>query len=272
MIQFPGETWIVGCGKMAGAMVEGWRRAGVDLGAVTAIRPSGTPVDGVRTLRDLPATGSPAFVLLGVKPQKLDVVAPMLSKHLNSNTILVSILAGVELESLRHRFPAAGHIVRAMPNLPVSENRGIVALFDGKSHDARSVTDPLFAALGTVVRTETEADLAAIGSLAGAGPAYVARFIAALAKAGTERGLDPELADRLALETVLGTATMAAAREEAMESIVDRVASPNGTTEAGLKVLDAGLDDLIARTLAAAARRGEELAAAARIDSSPSLS
>ncbi|HEV2043075.1 MAG TPA: pyrroline-5-carboxylate reductase dimerization domain-containing protein, partial [Sphingomicrobium sp.] len=228
-------------------------------------------VDGVRTIREIPATGNPAFVLLGVKPQKLDLVAPMLSKHLNSSTILVSILAGVELASLRQRFPAAGQIIRAMPNLPVSENCGIVALFsddtlDGRSHDARSVTDSLFAALGIVVRTETEADLAAIGSLAGAGPAYVARFVAALAKAGTERGLDPELADRLALETVLGTATMAVARGENMESIVDRVASPNGTTEAGLRILDSGLDDLVARTLEAASRRGAELADAARIE------
>ena len=266
MTGFPGETWIVGCGKMAGAMVEGWRRAGVDLGAAIAIRPSGTPVDGVRTLRDLPATGSPAFVLLGIKPQKLDDVAPELAKRLNSGTILVSILAGVELVSLHARFPAAGHIIRAMPNLPVSENRGIVALFDNKSHDARSVTDPLFATLGTVVRTTSEAELAAIGSLAGAGPAYVARFIAALAKAGTERGLDSALADRLALETVLGTATMAAARDEDMDSIVRRVASPSGTTEAGLRVLDAGLDDLVARTLEAASRRGAELAVAARIE------
>ena len=270
MTGFSGEAWIVGCGKMAGAMVEGWRRAGVDLSAAIAIRPSGTPVDGVTTVKKLPA-GNPRFVLLGVKPQKLDDVAPELAKCLTSDTILVSILAGVELKSLHARFPTAGQIIRAMPNLPVSENRGIVAQFsdealDDKSHDARNVTDDLFATLGTVVRTNSEADLAAIGSLAGAGPAYVARFIAALAKAGTERGLDPALADRLALETVLGTATMAAARDEDMDSIVRRVASPNGTTEAGLGVLDDGLDDLVARTLEAASRRGTELAVAARIE------
>ncbi len=258
--------WIVGCGKMAGAMVEGWRRAGVDLGAAIAIRPSGTPVDGVRTVKHLPETGSPTFVLLGVKPQKLDEVAPALAKRLDSNSILVSILAGVELASLRHRFPTADHIVRAMPNLPVSENRGIIALFDGAPYDARSVTDALFAPLGTVVRTKSEAELAAIGSLAGAGPAYVARFVAALAHAGVERGLDPALADRLALETVLGTAAMAAARDEDMASIVRRVASPNGTTEAGLAILDGKLDRLIARTLEAASRRGAELADAARIE------
>ena len=261
----PAPSWIVGCGKMAGAMVEGWRRAGVDLGAVIAIRPSGTPVEGVTTVTSLPL-GNPAFVLLGIKPQKLDEVAPALAKRLNSKTILVSILAGVEHASLRARFPTAGQIIRAMPNLPVSEGRGIVALFDPAPYDARSVTDALFAPLSTVVRTQSEAELAAIGSLAGAGPAYVARFVAALAKAGIERGLDPALADRLALETVFGTAAMAAARDEDMESIARRVASPNGTTEAGLAILDADLDRLIARTLAAASRRGAELADAARIE------
>ena len=266
----PAPSWIVGCGKMAGAMVEGWRRAGVDLGAAIAIRPSGIPVEGVTTVKKLP-TGNPAFVLLGVKPQKLDEVASTLSKRLDSNTILVSILAGVELNSLRSRFPAAGQIIRAMPNLPVSEGRGIIALFDGAAHGARSVTDPLFRSLGTVIHTDSEAELAAIGSLAGAGPAYVARFIAALAKAGVERGLDPALADRLALETVLGTAAMAAARGETMDSIAHRVASPNGTTEAGLTILDAELDPLIARTLEAASRRGAELADAARIDLTPPL-
>lgn len=260
MIALPEVTWIVGCGKMAGAMVEGWRRAGVDVSGVTAIRPSGTPVEGVTTVTSIPP-GNPDLVLLGVKPQKLDEVAPQLAKRVNPGTILVSILAGVEIASLRARFPEAGQIVRAMPNLPVSEGHGVVALYGGDG-----ALDPLLATLGALIGTDSEAELAAIGSLAGAGPAYVARFIGALAKAGVERGLDPALADRLALETVLGTAILALARDEDMESIARRVASPNGTTEAGLAILDAGLDRLIARTLKAASRRGEELAEAARID------
>ena len=265
--QLPGETWIVGCGKMAGAMVKGWRRAGVDLSEAIAVRPSGTPVEGVRTASDIPDTGSPRMVLLGVKPQKLDEVAPELAKRLTADTILVSILAGVEIASLRVRFAGAGQIVRAMPNLPVSEGRGIVALAGGDGS-----IDPLFDLLGTVVRTESEAELAAIGSLAGAGPAYVARFVAALAKAGVERGLSPAISDQIALETVLGTAAMAAANGETMESVVLRVASPNGTTQAGLEILDRDLDRLVSQTLEAASRRGQQLAEAARIDLTPPLS
>jgi pyrroline-5-carboxylate reductase len=124
----------------------------------------------------------------------------------------------------------------------------------------------LFGLLGLAVWTDTEAEFAAIGALAGAGPAYVARFVAALAKAGEGRGLAPDLAARIGLETVLGTALMAEARGEDMAEVARRVASPKGTTEAGLAVLDAdgALDRLIAKTIAAAARRGAELADQAR--------
>jgi pyrroline-5-carboxylate reductase len=115
-----------------------------------------------------------------------------------------------------------------------------------------------------------EQKLAAVGALTGAGPAYVARFVAALAKAGADRGLSDEIASTLAVETVLGTAWMAATTGESMDSLAKRVASPKGTTQAGLDVLDrdAALDTLIAQTIEAAARRGAELAEEAK---SPSL-
>jgi pyrroline-5-carboxylate reductase len=94
----------------------------------------------------------------------------------------------------------------------------------------------------------------------------VARFIEALAKAGVKRGLSDETAATIALETVLGTAWMAATTAEDMQSIAKRVASPKGTTQAGLDVLDREhvLDELIAVTIEAAARRGAELAQEAR--------
>ena len=259
-------AWFVGCGNMAGAMVEGWHKAGVDLADATAIRPSGTPVPGVRTVTELPA-GSPALVILGFKPQKLDEVAPGLAPKIRPETIVISILAGAEAGSLRQRFPDAHAVVRAMPNLPVSEGRGVVALYSPDADDAlRARMSELFAPLGLAIWTDDEASLAAIGSVAGAGPAYVARFIAALAKAGEARGLSPDGASRIALETVLGTALMAATHNESMGDVARRVASPKGTTEAGLAILDAdgALDRLVAETIAAAARRGGELAEAAR--------
>jgi pyrroline-5-carboxylate reductase len=266
MIALP-TTWFVGCGQMAGALIEGWQKAGVDFGAAVAIRPSGRQVDGVRTLTAVPNEPSPLRCVLGFKPQLLHAIAPELATKLSSETVLVSMLAGVEAETLRARFPGVRSVVRTMPNLPAAERCGVTALF---SHDAdpelRQRMQTVVGLLGLAVWTDSEAELAAIGSVAGAGPAYVARFIAALAKAGEARGLDPELAARIALETVLGTARMAEARGESMAEVARRVASPKGTTEAGLAVLDQdkALDELIAGTIAAAARRGAELAQEAR--------
>ena len=260
------EIWLVGCGNMAGAMVEGWLKADVDLSNATAIRPSGKPVDGVLTVTALPE-GSPALVMLGFKPQKLDEVAPTLAAHIGPDTVLISMLAGVEAASLRQRFPLVAAIVRVMPNLPVSEGRGILALYgEDVPLAVHELLTNLFAPLGRVHWAQSEPELAAIGALAGAGPAYVARFIAALAKAGESRGLAPGLAQAIALETVAGTALMAEARGEAMDEVARRVASPKGTTEAGLAVLDdnSSLDRLIAETIAAAARRGAQLAQEAR--------
>ena len=266
----PGTTWFVGCGNMAGAMVEGWRSAGVELSQAVAIRPSGKPVEGVRTVQSVAEAGRPPkVVILGFKPQKLDEIAPQLAPRLSAQTVVISILAGVEARSLRSRFPGAAAIVRAMPNLPVAIRRGVVGLYSDDADDGlRQQLRSLFSVLGMVAWTASEAELAAIGSVAGAGPAYVARFIAALAKAGVQRGLDPDIAATVALETVLGTGWMAAASGESMEAIAKRVASPNGTTEAGLAMLDRDgvLDALVGVTIEAAARRGAELAAEARGD------
>lgn len=267
----PVATWFVGCGNMGGAIVEGWRSAGVDLSRTVVIRPSGRPVEGVRTVTHFAEAGpAPKLVILAFKPQQLDAVAPQLKSWLTSKTTVVSILAGVEVASLRERFPKARAIVRAMPNLPVAIRRGVVALYGKGVEDAlKQQLAELFAPLGFVPWMADEAKFAAVGSVAGAGPAYVARFIAALTKAGEQRGLSNEVASAVALETVLGTAWLAATKRQSMDEIARRVASPNGTTEAGLAVLDreAVLDQLIAVTIEAAARRGAELAQEAKAPS-----
>ena len=263
-LRLPAPTWFVGCGNMGGAVVDGWRLGGIDLSPVTVIRPSGRPVDGVRVVTNAADAGPPPrLVVLAFKPQKLDEVAPELRQRLSARTLVVSMLAGVESASLRQRFPGVGAIVRATPNLPVAIRRGVTGLYsDDADEAARAELGNLFAALGFAMWMADEAKLAALGAVAGAGPAYVARFIAALAKAGVRRGLSEDIAAVIARETVLGAAWMAATTGEDMESIARRVASPKGTTEAGLAVLDREdlLDNLIAATINAAFARGRELA------------
>ena len=268
MLEIPTPTWFVGCGNMGGAILDGWRMGGLDLSPVTVIRPSGKPVEGTRVVTSVVEAGAPPkVVVLAFKPQKLDEVAPELRRFLSAKTSVVSLLAGVEAASLRERFPAVGAIVRAMTNLPVAVRRGVTGLYsaDLGAREQEELNN-LFSALGFAMWMADEQKLAALGSVAGAGPAYVARFIAALTKAGMKRGLTEEIAATLALETVLGTAWMASTRSESMESIAKRVASPKGTTEAGLAVLDHDhvLDQLVELTIDAAARRGAELAEEAK--------
>nr|WP_294849383.1 pyrroline-5-carboxylate reductase [uncultured Sphingomonas sp.] len=266
MPKFPVPTWFVGAGNMAGAMIDGWKRAGITMDSVTVVRPSGTPIAGMRVQTSYPPV-KPHFVMLGFKPQKLDEVVPDLAPKIGADTILVSMLAGTSTASLRARFPDARAIVRVMPNLPVSEGQGVTALYsDDADEDASYLVGALMRALGEAPWCANEDDFSAIGAVAGSGPAYVARFAAALAKGGERLGLDPLLANRIAVQTMIGTGAMAAATAESMADLARRVASPRGTTEQGLAVLDGenGLQQLVDRMLDAAIERGRAMAEEAR--------
>jgi pyrroline-5-carboxylate reductase len=264
---FPTPAWLVGCGNMAGAMVEGWRAAGVDFSDVTIIRPSGTPVEGIRTLKDYPDE-QPRFVMLGFKPQKLDEVSPGLEPHVGPETIVVSMLAGVSAATLSNHFSKARAIVRIMPNLPVAQRAGVTPLYSEDADDeACQRVAELMGLLGFAPWCEEENDLSIIGAISASGPAYFARFAEAIGRAGASRGLDAELAQAIAAQTMIGTGAFAAKTGQSMAELAFRVASPKGTTEKGLEVLDApdGLQPLVERMLGAALRRIDELAAAAAV-------
>jgi pyrroline-5-carboxylate reductase len=263
-----GPLWLAGCGNMAGAMLARWLEEGVDPAHVSVIRPSGAScAEGVRVTRDYPEDEVPAIVLLGMKPYQLDLVAPALAPILDKETILVSILAGVELASLRARFPAPRTIVRAMPNLPVRLGKGVVVLTsDSEDIAAKTLVTGLMATLGHAEWIEDENGFQLAGHLTGAGPAFLFRFTDALTAAAERLGLPYEQAQRLAIKMAEGAAALAATSEDDPETLARRVASPGGTTEAGLAVLDAdrALLDLVERTLDASRARGLEMAAQAR--------
>ena len=260
-----GPLWLVGCGNMAGAMLRRWLEVGLDPARVTVITRSGSGVPaGVRSLTSPPPDEVPAAVLLGVKPQQLGEVAPMLARV--RPALLVSILAGVEVATLAAAVPGVA-IIRAMPNLPVALGRGVVALHaDTDAAAFRGQAEALMAPLGMVEWITAEAQFDAVTALAGCGPAFVFRFVEALAAAGQDLGLPDEQALRLALATVDGAARMASTAGEAPGSLADRVASPGGSTREGLDVLDrdSALDGLMRETLSASAARNRVMATAAR--------
>lgn len=253
------RVWLLGCGNMAGAMLRQWIASAVVAPANVFVvnRHDREMPEGVRQGRAFPDEPAPDFLQLGVKPQQLGDVAALPA----GDYPLISILAGADVATLEKRFP--GHpVVRAMPNLPVALGKGVVAL-----HGARvSGVDALMAPLGLVEWIDDETLFDSGTVLSGCGPAFVYRFIDALAEAGTTLGFSPEQAQRLAVATVEGSGLLAAQADAPPAVLADRVASPGGSTRQGMNVLDKddALKALLRDTLAASAKRTAEMAAEAR--------
>lgn len=260
-----GGFWIVGCGHMGGAMLAGWIASGMDPREFLVVDPAAPNVPvGVVVTPEAPDGPIPRSVLFGIKPQMLDAVAPGIAPALGADTRLYSMLAGVEIAALRARFPKAGEIVRVMPNLPAALGKGVLALY-GETADREGVT-ALMAPLGLAEWIAEEALFDAVTALSGSGPAFVYRFIDALASAGAALGLPADQALRFATATVGGAAAIAGSDDAPPAALAARVTSKGGTTAAGLSVLDRddALARLVAATLAAAAARSRELAEAAK--------
>ncbi len=266
---------LVGCGNMAGAMLDGWLAAGVPAASFTVADPNAqVRADGVTVLPAIPEQGDFDAILLGVKPQILRQVASQVERLAGGQTTLLSILAGVETDVLATLFPRAGAVVRMMPNLSAALGKSPIALagcqpnggpLDGEAAE-RIVA--FLKPLGTPEWIdEQQFDL--VTALAGSGPAFVYRFIDALAGAATELGLSADTANALALATVEGASALAAQSPFDPAELARRVASPGGTTQAGLDAMDAGdrLRGVLTDTLRAARDRSAEMAAEARNNS-----
>jgi pyrroline-5-carboxylate reductase len=263
-----GALWLVGAGNMGGAMLRGWLAAEGRDRPITVIDPfvAGVP-EGVTLVRELPGgSDQPDILVLAVKPQQLGEVRSAFAQKMGAPRLLLSILAGVETETLHDAFHAR-NTVRAMPNLPVSIGEGVTALYSSDADTAtRAEAAGLVSPLGLVEWIDDEALFDAVTALSGCGPGFLFRFIDAMAEAGAALGLPADQALRLATATVKGSGLLAAQSHESPAVLADRVASPGGSTREGLNVLDAddALKALMRATLAASAKRNAELAAAAR--------
>lgn len=258
---------LVGCGNMAGAMLQGWIAGGLEPARITVADPAERELPGgVRKLDAIPADGTYDAILLGVKPQLLADVAPQVEALAGPATVVISILAGVELAVLANHLPRAGGLLRVMPNLAAALGKSPMALASDRLDEAgRAAAFELLEPLGTPEWiAEDEFDL--VTALAGSGPAFVYRFIDALGAAASDLGLDKEKSQRLALAMVEGASALAAASPHDPGELARRVASPGGTTQAGLDALDEGqaLRALLENTLRAARDRSAEMAAEAR--------
>jgi pyrroline-5-carboxylate reductase len=257
---------LVGAGRLGGALIQGWTATGAvrpqDL-IILAPRPSRTALEaeaaGARLNPPEADLARARTVVLAVKPQVWREVAEALSPHLSSDAVIVSVAAGVKVADLSAAFggrPAA----RTIPTTAVSVGKGASAIFapDAQSRAAaHGVLDPV----ATCVDVDEEGHMDLVIGVCGSAPGFFYAFVEALEEAGIAVGLPPQASRTLARVTIAGSAALMADTGEDPAVLRREVASPKGTTEAGLSVLggDAGFPGLLKAAVLKAAERAREL-------------
>jgi pyrroline-5-carboxylate reductase len=259
---------LAGAGKMGGAMLSGWLAQGLDAKRVAVIEPhpsddiNALVTKGIRLNPSPKDIGAVATLVVALKPQMFREAEAMLKSFSGLSTLVVSIMAGATIASIEQ--VCGGSVVRAMPNTPAAIGRGITVAVAARSVSAeqRAVTDALLRATGSVEWIDDEDLMDAVTAVSGSGPAYIFLLAEELARAGVEAGLPAELATKLARETVAGSGELLHRSELPSATLRQNVTSPGGTTAAALEVLMGpdGMQSLLTRAVAAATRRGKELA------------
>lgn len=259
---------LLGTGQMGEALLGGWLASGlVEPASVWATDASAERRDlakrrfGVRVgAGNAEAAAWAEVVVLAVKPQTLPALLREIAPAAGGR-LLVSIAAGVSIRTIAGMVGTGARVVRVMPNAPALVRAGVSALAvgPGVSDVEADLARRLFDAVGLAVMVE-ERLMDAVTGLSGSGPAYVAVVIEAMADGGVKAGLPRETAERLAAQTVLGAARMLLETGEHPARLKDRVASPGGTTIAGLAELErGGVRASLIAAVEAAARRSAEL-------------
>ncbi len=258
----------LGAGNMASAMVDGLLAknpaARSDLACFSASGRTSSALAtriGIQLANTLDELLAPAdVVVIAFKPQHLAAADPRLA-DLTAGKLVVSVLAGKRLATLAKTFPRARNLVRTMPNTPAAIGAGITpyCTLQPLSPADRAAVETLLSACGSHLELAEE-HMNAVTALSGGGPAFLFEFVAALRDAGVAANLPPEISSRLATETVLGAARLLARRQVDPETLRNQVTSPNGTTLAGLKKMEAGQFRTVVRdTILAAQSRAAEL-------------
>jgi pyrroline-5-carboxylate reductase len=270
-IALKGSLVLIGAGKMGGAMLEGWLKAGVPARQIVALDPkppaeAKTLIDkyGIRHNPDITSIADAEVVLVAVKPQVMDEVLAGLTSLAKSKPLVLSVVAGKTIARLAHFFGNDAAIIRTISNTPAAIGRGITAMASNPNvaPAQEALAEQLLSSIGEVVRVPAEEQIDWVTAVSGSGPAYVFWLTECLTAAGAKLGLDPKLSEQLARATVAGSGELMRQSGIDATTLRQNVTSPNGTTFAALQHLMAndGLMPLMERAIAAAAKRSKELA------------
>jgi pyrroline-5-carboxylate reductase len=255
---------LLGAGRMGGAMIEGWTRAGaIDPKTLIIVEPN--PSNDIKALgaRLNPPPAELAEVrtlILAVKPQTWRVAAAYIAQALAPDAVIVSIAAGVPLADISAAF-GGRRTARVMPTTAVAIGKGVASIY-APDAEALARAHALFAPVATTVDLVHESLLHAATAVSGSAPAYLYAFIEALEVAGTKAGLSERASRRLARATIAGASALLEASGEEPAELRRQVTSPGGTTQAALEVLMGkdGLGPLLEKAVTAAYQRSQDLA------------
>lgn len=261
---------------MGGAILRGLVAAGLTGGGVTATNRSIAKaselaeLDGVTSVAleanadgNTAAAASADIVLVGVKPAMVPDLLDEIAPHLRPGAIVVSLAAGVTLETFAKHLGDGVATLRSMPNTPSLVGKGVTGLAAGPAATADdvAVVRSLFETVGHVVEVP-ESQIDALSTISGSGPAYVFLLVEEFTRAAARMGFDDDAARLLAEQTFIGATALMAASDVDPAELRRRVTSPKGTTERAVTVLqDARLDDTFTTAAEAALARAKELAA-----------
>lgn len=269
----------LGAGSMGGAILRGVVASGVAVdGGITATNRS---TESAGALRDLPgvtsialeeqpdgnaeALASARIVLVGVKPAMVPDLLREIAPHLATDAIVVSLAAGVTLQTFADALGTEAHVIRSMPNTPATVGKAVTGLAAGPAStaDDMALVRRLFETVGAVIEVP-ESQIDALSTISGSGPAYVFLLIEEWTKVGLGLGFSEADARLMAEQTFIGSTALLEASGETPAEMRRRVTSPKGTTERAIAVLqDAHLETTFAEASAAALARARELAAGA---------
>jgi len=266
----PSGIAFIGGGNMARSLIAGLVGAGMAATAIEVVEPQAAArqslqqEQGVRVAESVAtATLGAPVVVLAVKPQVMSAACAELAPRLAPGTLVLSIAAGITTATLRGWLGAQAVLVRAMPNTPALLGAGMTGLYAGTDVEAahRQSAQAVLAGTGQTRWIDDEALMDAVTAVSGSGPAYVFAFAEAMEDAARAQGLADDAARQMVVQTILGAARMLAESGQSAGALRKAVTSPNGTTQAALEALAAGgFHELVGSAVAAAARRGRELA------------
>jgi pyrroline-5-carboxylate reductase len=269
----------LGAGSMGGAILRGVVASGVPVaGGIVATNRSRVSAADLADLRDVTsialedrpegnaeAASAARIVLVGVKPAMVPDLLREIAPHLAPDAIVVSLAAGVTLQTFAEILGDSAHVIRSMPNTPATVGKAVTGLAAGPSStaDDMALVRRLFETVGAVIEVP-ESQIDALSTISGSGPAYVFLLIEEWTKVGLRLGFSEEDSRLMAEQTFIGSTALLAASGETPSEMRRRVTSPKGTTERAIAVLqDANLEQVFADAAAAALARARELAAGA---------